>query len=237
MRRFAVAALLVTALVASGCSGADAQKAQALLDQTTLASANVKSISFSIRMWSSGAPDGADFVFLLHGGAYNKGKNKGDSFLTMSGLPGMGEISMATRHGHAYVKARGKWAEVPLPAGYQDPSAFAGFDLAAYVTDVRVEAGLVVEGEPMSRVTGTIDTSAAVKGLLSRLGAASGGSLPAEVTDSLGDMRAVLYISDVTHLPMRALVDLPIHVAGEKITMHMDMVVTAVNEPVSIPRF
>ena len=35
---------------------------------------------------------------------------------------------------------------------------------------------------------------------------------------------------------MRALIDMPIHVAGEKITVHMDMAVTAVNKPVKLPR-
>ena len=51
----------------------------------------------------------------------------------------------------------------------------------------------------------------------------------------LGDIRAVLYVSQTTHLPMRTLIDMPIHVAGETITMHIDLVITGVDEPVSIP--
>jgi hypothetical protein len=34
---------------------------------------------------------------------------------------------------------------------------------------------------------------------------------------------------------MRTLIDMPISVAGQKITLHMDLVITGVNKPVSIP--
>ena len=237
MRRFLAAALLLTATVAAGCSGVDAQKAQDLLAQSNAASANVKSISFAMRMWTSGGPEGTDMSFLMHGGGYNKGKHKGDSVMTMSGLPGVGDVTMAMHGGHMYVKAGStQWTEMPLPAYAQSPGVFAGFDITRYVTDVRVEEGLVVGGEPMSRVTGVVDGSSAVEDMFSRLGAAGSGSIPSEVGDAFGDIRAVIYISDVTHLPMRALIDMPIHVAGEKITVHMDMAVTAVNKPVKLPR-
>jgi hypothetical protein len=34
---------------------------------------------------------------------------------------------------------------------------------------------------------------------------------------------------------MRTLIDMPMHIAGETITMHIDLVITEVNKPVSIP--
>ncbi|MEO8290799.1 MAG: hypothetical protein ABI649_07365 [Gaiellaceae bacterium] len=234
MRRVLAAALTLTALLASGCSGVDAEKAQALLDQSTQAMANVKSVSFAMRMWTSGGPEGTDVVVLMHGGGYNKGKHKGDSIVTITGLPGVGDLSVATRGGHAYVRAGGRWTSMPMPAGAGSSSALAGFDLAAYVTQVRVEEGVMVEGQLMSRITGTIDTAAALKGMFASLGAVSGGALP-DVFDSFDDTRAVLYVSETTHLPMRTLVDMPVKLAGEKITLHMDIVITAVDEPVALP--
>jgi hypothetical protein len=92
---------------------------------------------------------------------------------------------------------------------------------------------VLVEGERMDRITGVIDTSAAVSGLLGMLGGAGGGI--GDVSDVLGDIRAVLYVSETTHLPMRTLVDMPMSIAGQKITMHIDLVITGVNKPVSIP--
>jgi hypothetical protein len=237
MRRILVAALLLPALVVAGCSGADAQKARDLLAQSNAASANVRSISFAVRMWTSGGPAGTEMSFLMHGGGYNKGKHKGDSVMTMSGLPGVGDVTMAVRGGHLYVKAGSRqWTEMPMPSYAQNASVFAGFDITKYVTDVRVAEGVVLGGESMSRITGVVDGGSAVKDMFSRLGAAGAGSIPSQVGDAFGDIRAVIYISDATHLPMRALIDMPIHVAGEKITIHMDMAVTAVNKPVKLPR-
>ena len=45
----------------------------------------------------------------------------------------------------------------------------------------------------------------------------------------------VLYVSQTTHLPMRTLVDMPMKIAGQTIVMHIDLVITGVNEPVAIP--
>src|SRR4051794_23546858 len=69
MRRILVLATIALALLApAGCSGVDAQQAQSILDQSTTATANVKSISFAMRMWTSGGPEGTDFTVLMHGG-------------------------------------------------------------------------------------------------------------------------------------------------------------------------
>jgi outer membrane lipoprotein-sorting protein len=73
MRRVLVLVALA-AVFSAGCSGVDAQKAQTILDQSTTAMADVKSVSFAMRMWTSGGPDGTDFTVLMHGGGYEKGK-------------------------------------------------------------------------------------------------------------------------------------------------------------------
>lgn len=237
MRRLLPLALVVSALgVFTGCSGVDAQKAQGILEESTTAMADVKSVSFAMRMWTSGGPAGSDVTVVMHGGGYQKGKRAGESYLTMnaSDLPGMGAMTIVIRHNVLYVKAGGSWSRVPAPADQSAADPLAGFDITQYVTDVHVEGGVDIAGEPMDRITGVIDTSDALSGILGTLGG-SGASGLGDASDVLGDIRAVLYVSQTTHLPMRTLIDMPMHVAGETITMHMDLVITGVNKPVSIP--
>ena len=236
MRRLLALVLVASAAAAvSGCSGVDAEKAQTIIDQSTTAMADVKSVSFAMRMWTSGGPTGTEFTVLMHGGGYQKGKHAGESYATLSSsdVPGIGSVTVVIRHDVLWVKAAGSWSRVPAPASQASADPLAGFDITRYVTDVRVEEGVLVEGEPMDRITGAIDTSAAVSGLLGTLGGAGGGL--GDVSDVLGDIRAVIYVSETTHLPMRTLIDMPISVAGQKITLHMDLVITGVNKPVSIP--
>jgi hypothetical protein len=237
MRRLLALALVVLAAgVVTGCSGVDAQKAQGILDQSTSAMADVKSVSFAMRMWTSGGPAGADFTVLMYGGGYQKGKRAGDSFATLnaSDVPGLGAMTIVIRDNVIYVKAGGSWSRVPAPANQAAVDPLAGFDITRYVTDVRVEEGVTVGGEPTDRITGVIDTSAALNGILGTLGSTAASDL-GNASDILGDIRAVLYVSQTTHLPMRTLVDMPMKIAGQTIVMHIDLVVTGVNEPVAIP--
>ena len=237
MRRLVALALVISAVGAlTGCSGVDAQKAQSILDQSTTAMADVKSVSFAMRMWTSGGPAGTDFTVLMHGGGYQNGKRAGESYVTLnaSDVPGIGTMTIVIRHNVLYVQAGGSWSRVPAPADRSAADPLAGFDITQYVTDVRVEEGVEVAGEPMDRITGVIDTSAALNGILGTLGG-TGASGLGNASDVLGDIRAVLYVSQTTHLPMRTLIDMPMHIAGETITMHIDLVITEVNKPVSIP--
>lgn len=237
MRRIVLLVLVALATaVSAGCSGVDAQKAQTILDQSTAAMADVKSVSFAMRMWTSGAPDGTDFTVLMHGGGYEKGRRSGEAYVTLSStnVPGLGSMTVVTHRDVLWVKAGGRWARLPVPAGQPAADPLAGFDLTRYVTDVRVDEGKAVDGEPMDKITGIIDTSAALSGVFATLGGTGGPDL-ANASDILGDIRAVLYVSETTHLPMRTLVDLPMQVAGQKIVMHMDLVLTGVNKPVPIP--
>ena len=197
MRRLLAVALVVSAAAAaSGCSGVDAQKAQTLLDQSTTAMADVESVSFAMRMWASGGPAETEFTVLMHGGGYQKGKRAGESYLTLSSsnVPGIGSMTIVLRHNTLYVKAGGSWSRVPAPADQASADPLAGFDLTRYVTDVRVEEGVMVESEPMDRITGVIDTSAALNGILGTFGG-TGASDLSDASDILGDIRAVLYLS------------------------------------------
>ena len=237
IRRLLALALVVSAAgVVTGCSGVDVQKAQGILDQSTTAMADVKSVSFAMRMWTSGGPAGTDFTLLMHGGGYQKGKRAGESYATLnsSDAPGLGAMTIVIRHNVLYVKAGGSWSRVPAPANQAAADPLAGFDITRYVADVRVEAGVIVGGEPMDRIAGVIDTSAALSGILGTLGG-TGASGLGNASDVLGDIRAVLYVSQTTHLPMRTLIDMPMRIAGQTIVMHVDLVITGVNRPVAIP--
>jgi hypothetical protein len=231
-----LALLAVIAAVPAGCSGADAQKAQAILDQSTTAMAGVRSVSFAMRMWTSGEPDGTDFTVLMRGGGYESGKRAGDAYVSMSSedVPGLGAMTVVVHGDTLWVKAGGQWARVPAPGGQASADPLAGFDLTRYVTDVRVDEGVTIDGEPMDRITGVIDTSAALGGIFGALGGGGVAGL-GNASEILGDIRAVLYVSETTHLPMRTLIDMPMKVAGETIVMHMDLVITGVNKPVDIP--
>jgi hypothetical protein len=237
MRRLLALALLVSATgLVAGCSGVDAQKAQDILDESTTAMADVKSVSFAMRMWTSGGPAGTEFTVLMHGGGYQKGNRAGESYATLnaSDVPGLGAMTIVIRHNVLYVKAGGSWSRVPAPANQAAADPLAGFDITKYVTDVRAEDGVMVGGEPTDRITGVIDTSAALNGILGTLGG-TGSSGLADASDVLGDIRAVLYVSQTTHLPMRTLIDMPMKIAGQTIVMHIDFVITAVNRLVAIP--
>jgi hypothetical protein len=56
-----------------------------------------------------------------------------------------------------------------------------------------------------------------------------------DLSEMLGDTRAVIYLSDETRLPLRMLLDLSMEVEGETADMHLDYAITNVNEPVEVP--
>jgi hypothetical protein len=83
----------------------------------------------------------------------------------------------------------------------------------------------------MAKVSGTIDTAGLAQGLLGDVAGGSG----LDLSDSLGDTRVVLYLSEATHLPMRCLIDMGLHVAGEKVEMHLDFAYTSYDKRVEFP--
>jgi hypothetical protein len=56
-----------------------------------------------------------------------------------------------------------------------------------------------------------------------------------DLSEILGDTRAVIYLSDETRLPLRMLLDLSMEIEGETADMHLDYAITNVNEPVEVP--
>jgi hypothetical protein len=235
MRR-AIALLLLVAAAASaaGCSGADAQEAQALLAQSDAAWADVTSATFSMRLWTSGAPQ--DLSLTMSGGGYAKGKHEGDFYvLATADNAGFGDFTLVNRNGRLSMSVDGqRLATVAAPKSQGNPVQLV--DFSKYVKDVRVEHGKELDGQAMTKLSGLIDTGGVVDETLSSLGKVSqlgGGGV--DVSKVLGDTHIALYISDATHMPMRGLIDLPVNMAGTKVTLHMDFAYTSVNEPVAFP--
>jgi hypothetical protein len=235
MRRAIALLLLVAAAAASaGCSGADAQEAQALLAQSDAAWADVTSATFSMRLWTSGAPQ--DFAVTMSGGGYARGKHGGDFYvLATADNVGFDDFTLVNREGRLSMSVDGqRYATVAAPTSQSNPIQVV--DFSKYVKDVRVEHGKELDGEAMTKLSGVIDTGGVVDETLSSLGEVSrlgGGGV--DLSKVLGDTHVVLYISDASHLPMRGLIDIPVNMAGTKVTLHMDFAYTSVNEPVAFP--
>jgi hypothetical protein len=128
------------------------------------------------------------------------------------------------------------WRRAPLPpsaAAASSTNPFAGFDFTSYVKEVTVDEGMLVDGEPTTKITGVVDTDKLLSGVLAQISGA--GASGFDVSKVFGDVRAVAYISDRTHLVRRGLIDFPIDILGEKVELHMDFALDGVNEPVKIP--
>jgi hypothetical protein len=233
MRRI-LALLLVTAVaaVAPGCSGADAEEAQALLVQSNAAFAEVRSATFTARISLTGGPQ--ELSMTMSGGGYAHGKRAGDFYvLATSDSLGFGDLVLVSRSGRVSMSVDGHpVGEVPLPNTAENPIQLV--DFSQYVKDVNVEHGKLIDGEPMTKLTGVIDTAGLAKGALADVTGAGGGGL--DLSKSLGDTRIVIYLSEATHLPMRGLVDVPMDVAGDKIVMHLDFAYTSYDRKVEFPR-
>jgi hypothetical protein len=233
MRRILAFVLLTAvAAVAPGCSGADAEEAQALLVQSNAAFAEVRSATFTARMSLTGGPQ--ELSMTMSGGGYAHGKRAGDFYvLATSDSLGFGDLVLVSRSGRVSMSVDGHpVGEVPLPnTTAENPIQLV--DFSQYVKDVNVEHGKLIDGEPMTKLTGVIDTAGLAKGALADVTGAGGDGL--DLSKSLGDTRIVIYLSEATHLPMRGLVDVPMDVAGDKIVMHLDFAYTSYDQKVEFP--
>jgi len=236
--RQALAVLAVVPLL-TACSGKDAALAQQLLTQAQQAQSSVTSETFSAHVTITAKDQNVGLV--MSGGGYAKGPNAGDVVMDMSlsssvPLP-VSSMEFAKVGDSAWVEIDGKRTAVPVTAfGGQTGSTnpLGSFDLTRYVKDVSVETGQVLDGKSVTKITGILDTAALVQGLGSLGGASSAAGLP-DLSGKVGDTRAVIYIDDTTHLLVTALADLTLHGDGGDVTMHLDVAITGVNQPVALP--
>ena len=228
-RAVALLCLTLVAAMASGCSGADATEAQALLTQSDTAFAQVKSTTFTARLTMTA--DSQEFGMTMRGGGYVNGKHAGDYYLvaTADNLP-FRELAVTKQSGRISMTVDGSpVANAPAQADDGNPLQVA--DLSQYVKDVKVEHGRVIDGQSMVKITGVIDTAGLAKGLLGDV--ASGSGL--DFSDALNDTRVVVYLSEATHLPERGLIDMSIELDGQTVEMHLDLAYTSYNERVEFP--
>jgi hypothetical protein len=243
-RAFLTFLALPAAALLSGCSGADAQRAQTLLLQANQALSTVNSASFNARLTTSGDVPGAEAIsVVVSGGGYFRGPRAGDLTLTMSaeGVPSLATtgIDLVKRGDQLYLNQGGFWRELPIPASAStaadDTDVLAGFDLARYVKDVSVTAGPIFDGQPTERISGVIDTAGLVEGSLKGLGSAGQFAQLPDLSEFVGDTKVVLYLATTTHLPLRALIDLKVKADGKSAKFHLGLALLKVNRPVAIP--
>jgi hypothetical protein len=232
-RAFALLLVVAAAAVAPACSGPDAQEAQQLLAQSDAAFANVESATFTARMTMTGASQ--SLTLTMSGGGYSKGKRAGDLYLlgTAENVPGFRDLVLIKRGNRVSMSVNGSVvSDVPLPA--QSGNPLQVIDFTRYVKQVKVEHGKLIDGEPMTKLSGVIDTAGLVDGAFGDLtGAGSGSGI--DLSNVLGDTRFALYLSDATHLPMRGLVDVAVKAGDEKLEMHLDFAYTSYNERLDFP--
>ena len=235
MRRLVVLlALSVVPVVASACTGADAQKAETLLDQSRIAAESVSSEGFAMKVNVEAGGESA--VVTAAGGMKLKGAGAGDFYATMTtAVPGQSPVEavMVKRGDSLQLRMNGVTRTVPVPAGMQSSAAgAAGFDVNAitpYVKDVTVST-LDVGGRTEDEVVGTLDGAE----LLKSLPGVSAGALSL-LGASLGDIRVSLFIPRDSHLVETALLDMNAHVENRSMHMSMSYAVTSVNKPLTFP--
>lgn len=243
MRR--LAAFLGLVAVLAGCSGEEGLQAQELLLDAQAAQNRLSSATFSVELAFDA--EGRRGSIVLAGGGYLKGKRAGDAVLSMraNGLPQASgfEFTLVTRRDAAFVRMGGGWQRYPLPAGAKRQSGALDLgqlmQFARYVKDVRVADGTPVDGEPTTQISGEIDTAGLVRslsGLSSLPAAGSLGSLDtSKLTEALGDVHAILLVSNRTRLVRMAIVELPLEARGQTVKVKLVYRLTSANRPVRIP--
>jgi hypothetical protein len=244
MRR--LTCLLVLALlpvVAAGCAGADANHAQALLQQAQAAQQSIRSEGFVMQL--SFDAEGRSGGLAMRGGAQLKGSNAGDFYVT--GQP-TGALGAQAAQFDFTVVRRGSMITVGTPTGIRtmpmpqaqstlgmsvtDPTRF--LDLARYVKSVSV-GSTTLEGAPADRIVGKIDTSK----LLSSLGGANKNGLAQQLLQRLGlhfgDVDTSLFVARDTHLVRMMFADMEIGAGGHKVHIHLSVALNNVNRPVDFP--
>lgn len=246
MRRLLALLLVALGLVASGCVGSEAKRAQELLVQAQAAEENLESATFELEL--NATFDGQQVGMRMRGGGYMKGSRAGDMFVqaNASGALGGFDFGFVARGDRAYMNMNGDWSEMPLPASIKTKSSSqnlgsaAFLELARYVKKIKVAPGGLVNGEPTTTISGTVDTAGLVKSLatLNGLSELAGDSAPdlSKFADDLGDTHAVIAISDRTHLVTGAVVDLSIEAEGKQVDLQLVYRLSDVNRPVRFPQ-
>jgi hypothetical protein len=248
IRRSLTLLATVGLLASAGCAaGPDGPEAQRILDQVAEASKNIESMSYAMKI--SGEAAGQTFSMTIDGAGYTTGEAAGDMVMNLAieapGVPLM-RTSVLARDGQLFVNLDGTWQAVPggLTAEQlgQLQGQLDGLDFASFVRDVKVEKDVIFLGEPVTKVAGTLDVVAMMESVGGQIGEASGlGSLTSglagaeQALGALSDARAVLYVSDITHLVKAMHVEFEVEEQGQTGTFAIDYALRSVDQPVTLP--
>jgi hypothetical protein len=230
-------ALLAVVPLLAACSGRDALLAQQLLEQAQRAQDAIASETFSAHVTVEA--QGRTMSIALSGGGYLKGDRAGDMLLDMklsapTALP-FDSLRVASIGGRSWVELGGRRVAIPADAfGTSSADPLGAFDVTRYVKDVAVDGGEVLNGKPVTKITGVLDTAGLVKGLAALGGAGAAAGLP-DLGGAIGDTRVVVYLDESSHRLVAALADVSMHADGTKVAVHLDVAVTGVDQPVALP--
>jgi hypothetical protein len=226
---------LVALPLFAGCSGADAARAQLLLQQAQDAQKAVSSESFSAHVTVTA--DGQTVNVGLSGGGYLKGNRAGDMVVDVKvsapiALP-YDSVRVAKVGRTAWMEMNGKRTDFPASAGTAtSTNALGALDFTRYVKDVKVQGGQVLGGKPVTKIVGVLDTASLLQGI-AKLGSFAGGSPVPNAEGKVGDTRVVIFVDDTTHLIVAALADLAFTGATGAVKMHLDLAISGVGSPVA----
>jgi RNase P/RNase MRP subunit p29 len=236
MRRLAcLLALALLPAALTGCAGADAKRAESLLQQASVAQRAVMSEQFVVRM-TFGA-DGHSGGLAMQGGAQLKGTNAGDFYLTAVPTGELDSSAMnftVVRRGTVVTAREGATTRtLSLPQAQSQFGANLNqvthlLDIARYVKSVSVD-GSDLNGRPADRIVGTIDT-----GRMLSLGSL-GDRLLGGAGLGFGDIHVTLFIPHDTHLVEMLFADMDMKVAAHTAHLHLSVTINHVNDPLTFP--
>ena len=238
-----LAAFAVALPLLAGCSGADAVRAQQLLQQAQQAQQQASSETFSAHL--NVTMHGQAMQLELSGGGYMKGSQAGDMYMDMHlsapvAMP-FSTVRVAKVGTSQWLELDGKRMALPSQSAQTgststSTSPLAAFDFTRYVKDVKVQGGQTLNGRAVTKIVGVLDT-ASLLSAFSKLGGLSqttGASMP-NLGGHVTDTRVVAYVDDQTHMLVAALADVSFHAGGEDAKLHLDLAITSVNRPVALP--
>jgi hypothetical protein len=237
-----IVTLLALGLLASGCVGAEAQRARDLLEDSHRAMSGLRSLSYEADVSVTGA--GPEMAVRMRGASRLRGGRTVDEHVRISADARAGRRFAAeavVRGNRAWMKTDGRWsalgsASSPASFGVVGPELLE--QLAPYIESVSVDEGAVVGGEPAIVISCRIDTAGLV-GEVAKLAGAS--EFPGfdeaieQAGDVLDDLEATLVLDPLTHLLEAARLTLGVHAEGRSIELAVSLRVTGVNRPVTIP--
>jgi hypothetical protein len=246
MRLLALA--LAALALGAGCAGSpDARQAYDLLERAQAEQKTLSSAGYELKL---SADMGAQkFSFRVAGAAQLKGANAGDQYLRIraavpTGAVGAGDVDMwMVKRGSRVTVSFGGQAQTfdAARAGAPDLDAWGSFgslDFASCVKRVGVEPGRSLNGEPVTRIGGVVDTVCILRAASKMSGLSKAAGQPFDLDDlatHVEDVRATLFVSDRSHLLVGGVIATTVSAEGQTLDLQLSYRLTEVNKPLRFP--